>query len=73
MTKYLTAILTKEDDMFAAFCPELDIASQGKSVEEAKSNLAEAVELFFETASKNEIEERLKTDIFISPLEVAIA
>ena len=73
MKKYLTAILTKEDDMFVAFCPELDIASQGKSVEEAKSNLAEAVELFFETASKNEIEERLKTDIFISPLEVAIA
>ena len=73
MTKYLTAILTREDDMFVALCPELDIASQGKSVEEAKSNLAEAVELFFETASKNEIEERLKTDIFISPLEVAIA
>ena len=73
MKKYLTAILTKEDDMFVALCPELDIASQGKSVEEAKSNLAEAVELFFETASKDEIRDRLKKDIFISPLEVAVA
>ena len=73
MKKYLTAILNKEDDMYVALCPELDIASQGKTVEEAKRNLSEAVELFFETASPEEIDERLKTEIFISPLEVAIA
>ncbi len=73
MKKYLTAILNKEDDMYVALCPELDIASQGRTVEEAKRNLSEAVELFFETASPEEIDERLKTEIFISPLEVAIA
>ncbi len=73
MKKYLTAILNKEDDMYVALCPELDIASQGRTVEEAKKNLSEAVELFFETASPEEIDERLKTEIFISPLEVAIA
>ncbi len=73
MKKYLTAILNKEDDMYVALCPELDIASQGRTVEEAKRNLSEAVELFFETASPEEIDERLKTEIFISPIEVAIA
>lgn len=39
-------------------CPELDIASQGKSVEEASSNLREALALFFETASPPELKER---------------
>ena len=73
MKKYLTAILNKEDDMYVALCPELDIASQGRTVEEAKRNLSEAVELFFETAPPEEIDERLKTEIFISPIEVAIA
>ena len=55
MKKYLTAILNKEDDMYVALCPELDIASQGRTVEEAKRNLSEAVELFFESASPEEI------------------
>ncbi len=45
--KYFTAILHKDDDMHVASCPELDIASQGKSIEEAKKNLEEAVELLF--------------------------
>ena len=58
MKKYLTAILNKEDDMYVALCPELDIASQGRTVEEAKRNLSEAVELFFETASPEEITKR---------------
>ncbi len=58
MKKYLTAILNKEDDMYVALCPELDIASQGRTVEEAKGNLSEAVELFFETASPEEITKR---------------
>ncbi len=73
MKKYFTAILHKEDDMYVALCPELDIASQGKSIEEAKKNLEEAVELFFETASPTEIESRLKNDIYIAPFEVAVA
>ena len=58
MKKYLTAILNKEDDMYVALCLELDIASQGRTVEEAKRNLSEAVELFFETASPEEITRR---------------
>lgn len=57
--KQLTAIINPEDDWYVALCPELDIASQGKTIEEARDNLTEAVELFFETASTFEIEERL--------------
>ncbi|HFC96996.1 MAG TPA: type II toxin-antitoxin system HicB family antitoxin [Thermosulfurimonas dismutans] len=68
-----TAIIQKEEDLYVAFCPELDIASQGKTVEEAKRNLEEAVTLFLEHASPEEVRERLKGDIYIAPLEVAVA
>ena len=73
MTKSLTAIFTREDGEFVALCPEIDVASQGASVEEAKSNLKEAVELFFECASENEIDQRLSAESFVSSLEVEIA
>jgi predicted RNase H-like HicB family nuclease len=63
MLKHLTAIIEKEEDGYVALCPELDIASQGNSVEEARSNLKEALELFFETASKKEIDESTITVI----------
>ena len=70
MKRYLTAIIEKEDDMYVGLCPELDIASQGYTVEETKLNLKEAVELFFECASAEEIKKRLHYEVFISPLEV---
>jgi predicted RNase H-like HicB family nuclease len=41
-------------------CPALDIASQGKSIEVARDNLREALELFFESASADEIKQRLR-------------
>jgi predicted RNase H-like HicB family nuclease len=59
-TRQLTAILAREGDGYVALCPELDIASQGTTVEEARRNLSEAVELFFETAAASEIERRLE-------------
>jgi len=68
----LTAMIQKEDEMFVALCPELNIASQGYTVEEAKKNLKEAVTLFFECASPEEIKERLKEEIYISSFEVSI-
>ncbi len=67
-----TAIIEHEGDGYSALCPELDIASQGDSVEEARKNLIEAIELFFETASKAEIQERLHDEVFITRLEVAV-
>ena len=56
----LTAIIEREEDGFVALCPELDIASPGDTGESAKRNLAEAVELFFETADPSEIQRRFK-------------
>lgn len=67
----LTAILTREGDGFVALCPEVDVASQGVTLEEAKANLREAVELFFECASPQEIAERHHGEAYVSPLEVA--
>lgn len=72
MLKTLTATILREDNGFVAICSELDIASQGETVEEARANLREAVELFFETAHPNEISQRLNSEIYITPLEVEI-
>ena len=67
-----TAIIESEGDGYTALCPELDIASQGDSVEQARKNLIEAIELFFETASKAEIQERLHDEVFVTRLEVKV-
>lgn len=68
----LTAIIEREGDGYVALCPELDVASQGETVEEARSNLVEAVELFMETARPSEVEERLAGEIYVTRLEVAV-
>ena len=67
-----TAVIEKENEGYISLCPELDIASQGDTVEEASANLKEAVELFFEHASGKEITQRLHEDVFVTRLEVAI-
>ena len=67
-----TAVIEREDNMYVALCPELDIASQGETVEEARANLKEAIELFFETASQEEIRERLHDEVFVTRLEIAV-
>lgn len=72
MKRYLTAIIEKEETGYVSLCPELDIASQGETVTEAKENLQEALELFFECASPDEIETRLKGEIYITQMEVAV-
>jgi predicted RNase H-like HicB family nuclease len=68
----LTALIEREGDGYVALCPELDIASQGATVEEARANLIEALELFLEEASPGEIGERLHGEIFVTRLEVAV-
>jgi len=44
----LSAVVWREESIYVALCPEFDVASQGKSVEEALSNLKEALELYLE-------------------------
>lgn len=67
-----TAIIEREDEMYVALCPEIDVASQGTTVEEARNNLQEAIELFLEHASKDEIISRLKNDFFITNMQIAV-
>ncbi len=67
-----TAIIEKEKDGYVALCPDFDIASQGSSIEEARRNLQEAVELFFETADPSEVEKRLPEEVIITSLEVTV-
>jgi predicted RNase H-like HicB family nuclease len=57
-TRRFTAMIYREGDGYVALCPELDVASQGDSVEDASSNLRAAVELFLETAAPREIARR---------------
>ena len=55
MVRQLTAIIEREGNGYVSLCPQLDIASQGDTVQEAMENLREALELFFEAASPSEI------------------
>lgn len=71
MPRQLTAIIEREGEGYVALCPELDIASQGGTVSEARDNLKEALELFFEAASPVEIEERLRSEVYVTQVEVA--
>ncbi|HPC57590.1 MAG TPA: type II toxin-antitoxin system HicB family antitoxin [Kiritimatiellia bacterium] len=68
-----TALLEKETSGYSALCPELDVASQGDTVEEALANLREAVELFLECASEAEIQERYRSEVLVTRFEAAYA
>ncbi|MDD3953071.1 MAG: type II toxin-antitoxin system HicB family antitoxin [Lentisphaeria bacterium] len=72
MQKQLTAIIEREGNGYVSLCPELDIASQGDTIEEARVNLREALELFFEAASPSEIKTRLHTEVYVTQVEVAV-
>ena len=71
-SRRLTAIIEHEDDGFVALCPEMDVASQGNSIEEARANLTEALTLFLETADPSEIEQRFHPEVFITHVEVPV-
>ena len=72
MQKQLTAIIEREGKGYVSFCPELDIASQGDTIEDARDNLREALELFFETASPQERQSRLHEEVYVTRVEVAV-
>jgi len=72
MNRQFTAIIEREGNGYVALCPEVDVASQGDTVDEARRNLHEALELFFETASTEEIKERLHDEVYITHMEVAV-
>lgn len=72
MNRQLTAIIEREGDGYVALCPEVDIASQGGSIDEARANLKEALDLFFECASAEEIKARLHDEVYVTQVEVAV-
>nr|VFJ94396.1 MAG: Uncharacterised protein family (UPF0150) [Candidatus Kentron sp. H]VFJ95280.1 MAG: Uncharacterised protein family (UPF0150) [Candidatus Kentron sp. H]VFK01690.1 MAG: Uncharacterised protein family (UPF0150) [Candidatus Kentron sp. H] len=72
MRRQLTAIIEKEGDGYVALCPEVDVASQGDTVGQTRENLKEALELFFEVASPEEIDSRLHDEVYITHLEIAV-
>ena len=67
----LTAIIRAEGGGYVSLCPELDVASQGDSVEEARANLQEAVELFVESADAAEIKARFGGEVYVTQLRIA--
>ena len=72
MSRQLIAIIQRETDGFVALCPEFDVASQGDTIEAARENLREALELFFECASAQEIQDRMGNEVFVTQVEVGI-
>lgn len=73
MTRNLTAIIERDRNAYVALCPEYEIASQGETIEAARENLRESLELFLECASPEEVERRgLTDDAYVTQVEVAI-
>ncbi len=72
MNRKLTAIIERENDGYVALCPEVDVASQGDTIDKARNNLKEALELFFETASPEELKSRLHEEVYVTHVEVVV-
>ncbi|WP_419917708.1 type II toxin-antitoxin system HicB family antitoxin [Candidatus Poriferisocius sp.] len=68
MNTRLTAIVEREGDGYVALCPEIDVASQGRTVAEARDNLAEALALFFEAAPAEEIHRQLRGEVYVTQI-----
>ena len=69
----LTAIIEREGDGYVALCPEFDVASQGESIEDARTNLIEALTLFFESADAAEVKRRFRSEVLVTQVEVKVA
>jgi predicted RNase H-like HicB family nuclease len=67
MNKLFTAIVHKEGNLYVAECPEIGTASQGKSIEEAVSNLKEATEIYLEEFPQKESQHP-----YLTTFEVAV-
>ena len=73
MVRRMTAVIEREGNSYVARCPEVDMASQGTTIGQARDNLKEALELFFETASPGEIQQRLQEEVYVTRVEVTVA
>jgi predicted RNase H-like HicB family nuclease len=70
--RQFTAVIRREENGYVSHCPEFDIASQGDTLEAARDNLREALELFFECASDEEVARRAGGDVHVTQVEVSV-
>ena len=69
MRQFLVSI-TKEDDFFIARCPELNVTSQGETLEEAEKNIKEAIELYIESFGTEDLPQKVSKP-YLTIVEVA--
>ena len=72
MFRQFTVIVEREGDGYVALCPEVDVASQGRTVAEARTNLKEALTLFLETAPAEETDRRMRGEVYVTRIEVSV-
>ncbi len=73
MSYRVNVVFSKDEDGYYVFCPELPgCQSQGDTFEEARENIKEAVELYLESMSKEEIEEALGKELLTTTMEVEV-
>jgi len=71
MSLKFTAVITKEENWYVGLCVELGVVSQGKTIEETKANLKEAVELYIESFGTDDLPES-KGEVMLYPFKVVI-
>ena len=67
-----TIIIKQEEEWFVATCLENNIASQGKTIDEAIVNLKEAIALYYEDEREAKIDLPQNDQIYITTLEMAL-
>lgn len=72
MNRQFTVIVEREGDGYVSLCPEVDVASQGRTVAEARANLKEALTLFLETAPAEETDRRMRGEVYVTRIEVSV-
>ena len=71
MTRKASVLIEKDEHGFYAWCPELKgCQSQGTTIEDALTNIREAIELYLETLSEDERDESLSREILTTTVEV---
>lgn len=74
MSYKVSIVIEKDEHGYYAYCPELEgCQSQGDSLEETMANIKEAVELYLETLSEEEIKECVSKEILTTTLQVQVA
>lgn len=72
MSRQFTVVVEREGGGYVALCPEVDVASQGRTVAEARANLKEALTLFLETAPAEETDRRMREEAYVTRIEASV-